>query len=192
MSEKPIFPRGWSLRSPKDPENQSPGNPINREDNGFSHLNIQTPVPVHHSPQRLLPKLEFSNKTAETQYLALLHKKLKCAVSFLKLENTHNLSSLRPFYAEPAVMALTQGPSPISLYMIDLMRDLMDGKVELEEMGVNDPRAVKEETERKVEEYVSKWKMMVGSLVILVPGGSEEVAHRLLDETVGYALVDRL
>jgi hypothetical protein len=73
--------------------------------------------------------------------------------------------------------------------MIDSIRDLMDRRVELEEMGVYDPASLGKETGKKLSEYAEVWETVVGRLAEMVPGGSERVAQGILEEMVGCAIV---
>jgi hypothetical protein len=186
---KQPLPRGWTSLKPKDARNRSSTNPVNKEDNGFNHLSIPKPSLITHCSHIPSACPHFTNEAAKAEYLTLLRKRLQLTVSFLNLEHTHNLSPQRPFFAEPAVVALGQGPIPFGIYMLDLIRDLMDGRVELEEMGVHDPLSLRKETEKKVSEYVGVWKTMVGGLAEMVPERSEKVARGILEEVVGCAIV---
>jgi hypothetical protein len=185
----------WPSKDPHSASNKDELHRINLIDYGFNHLDIPVPNPVSFADLPTLPEAQtFKDPAKEAAYLQLIANKLSLTKDFILKENELGLDSNRRVDKDPTAVLLAKGSITFSFYTQEVIRDLVNFRIKIFDLGQNDEYENEEALQKLGHEFFWAWRELKGLLLNLVPKTRDEVRDKWVEiimvEVLGENLVE--
>ncbi|KAF1919914.1 hypothetical protein BDU57DRAFT_536850 [Ampelomyces quisqualis] len=184
----------WPSNNPHDSANHDPLHKVSLFDYGFNHLNIAVPEPMPYTDPPALPVAPtFKAPADEQRYLQTIASKLSLTKDFILKGNDLGLDSSLRMDKNATATLLAKGPITFNLYTQEIVRDLVNLRVKILDLGQNEAEN-DVALQQLAHEYLWVWRELKGVLVSLVPRARDEImekrAEDIMVEVLGESLVE--